>query len=106
MTQTADVAIIGGGIMGCSIAYHLASKGMKNVVVFEREELLGMGATAKCAGGVRLQFSTPANVALSQWSMVALERFEEEMGEPIDFKRNGYLFDHLIRFRVDGRIVE
>ena len=49
--QTAEVAIVGGGVIGCSIAYHLAARGMKNVVVFEREELLGMGSTAKCAGG-------------------------------------------------------
>jgi len=90
--RTAEVAIIGGGVVGCSIAYHLASQGMKNVVIFEREELLGTGATAKCAGGVRLQFSTPANVALSQWSIAALKRFEEEIGEPVDFRQNGYLF--------------
>jgi sarcosine oxidase subunit beta len=90
--QTAEVAIIGGGVMGCSIAYHLASLGRKDVVIFEREELLGMGATAKCAGGVRLQFSTPANIALSQWSISALNRFEEEIGEPVDFRQNGYLF--------------
>lgn len=90
--RTTEVAIIGGGVMGCSIAYHLATLGMKNVVIFEREELLGIGATAKCAGGVRLQFSTPANVALSQWSISALKRFEEEIGEPVDFRQNGYLF--------------
>lgn len=90
--RTADVAIVGGGIMGCSIAYHLASLGMKNVVVLEREEFLGMGSTAKCAGGVRLQFSTAANVALSQWSIAALKRFEEEMGQSVDFRQNGYLF--------------
>ncbi len=90
--RTAEVAIIGGGVVGCSIAYHLASQGMKNIVIFEREELLGTGATAKCAGGVRLQFSTPANVALSQWSISALKRFEDEIGEPVDFRQNGYLF--------------
>ncbi len=90
--QTAEVAIVGGGVMGCSIAYHLASRGMKDVVVFEREELLGAGSTAKCAGGVRLQFSTEANVALSQWSIAALKRFEEEIGQPVDFRQNGYLF--------------
>ena len=60
MTRTAEVAIVGGGIMGCSIAWHLASRGMKDIVVFEREEMLGTGATGKCAGGVRLQFSTEA----------------------------------------------
>jgi sarcosine oxidase subunit beta len=90
--RTAEVAIVGGGIMGCSIAYHLASRGVKNVVVFEREELLGTGSTAKCAGGVRLQFSTKANIALSQWSIAAFKRFEEEMGVPVDFRQNGYLF--------------
>lgn len=90
--RTIDVAIVGGGVMGCSLAHHLAAQGMKDVAVFEREDLLGAGATAKCAGGVRLQFSTPANVALSQWSIAALKRFEEEIGEPVDFRQNGYLF--------------
>lgn len=92
MMNKADVAIVGGGIVGASIAYHLALRGWKNVVVFEREEALGTGSTGKCAGGVRLQFSTAANVELSRISIAALERFEEEMGEPVDFKRNGYLF--------------
>ena len=92
MTSTAEVAIVGGGIMGASIAYHLVRRGVKRVVVFEREEALGTGSTGKCAGGVRLQFSTAANVALSRVSIEALERFEEEMGEPVDFRRNGYLF--------------
>jgi sarcosine oxidase subunit beta len=90
--RTADVAIVGGGIMGCSIAYHLATLGTKRVVVFEREELLGTGSTAKCAGGVRFQFSTLANITLSQWSIAALKRFEEEIGQAVDFRQNGYLF--------------
>lgn len=78
--------------MGASLAYHLALGGAKRIVVFEREDALGTGATGKCAGGVRLQFSTEANIALSRASIAALERFEEELGEPVDFKRNGYLF--------------
>lgn len=92
MANNASVAIVGGGIMGTSIAYHLANRGVKDVVVFEREESLGTGSTGKCAGGVRLQFSTAANIEMSRISIAALERFEEEMGEPVDFKRNGYLF--------------
>jgi sarcosine oxidase subunit beta len=92
MARTADVAIVGGGIIGASIAYHLARRGAGEVVVFEREEALGTGSTGKCAGGVRLQFSTAANVALSRLSIEALRRFEEEMGEPVDFRQNGYLF--------------
>ena len=91
-TKTTDVASIGGGIIGASIAYHLAARGVKNIVVFEREEALGMGSTAKCAGGVRLQFSTTVNVEMSRLSIAAFERFEDEMGEIIDFERNGYLF--------------
>ncbi len=92
MAKNVDVAIIGGGIMGTSIAYHLAKRGMKDVVIFEREEALGTGSTGKCAGGVRLQFSTAANIEMSRISIAAFERFEEEMDESVDFKRNGYLF--------------
>ena len=91
-TKNADVAIVGGGIIGASIAYHLAARGVKKIVVFEREEALGTGSTAKCAGGVRLQFSTSVNVEMSRLSIAAFERFEDEIGEAIDFERNGYLF--------------
>jgi sarcosine oxidase subunit beta len=98
---------VGGGIMGASIAYHLGLRGVPNVVVFEREEELGTGSTGKCAGGVRLQFSTAANVQMSRISIEALERFEEELGEPVDFKQNGYLFvltteGHLETFRENA----
>jgi sarcosine oxidase subunit beta len=90
--KRAEVAIVGGGIIGASIAYHLASRGVKGIAVFEREEELGTGSTGKCAGGVRLQFSTRANVEMSRISIEALKRFEEELGNPVDFKQNGYLF--------------
>ncbi|HEY7817221.1 MAG TPA: FAD-dependent oxidoreductase [Vicinamibacteria bacterium] len=107
MVRKAEVAIVGGGIIGASIAYHLAARGVSGVVVFEREEELGMGSTAKCAGGVRLQFSTAANVEMSRLSIAALKRFEEELGQPVDFKQNGYLFaltteDHLAAFRQNA----
>jgi sarcosine oxidase subunit beta len=92
MAKKAEVAIVGGGIIGASIAYHLAARGMSGVVVFEREEELGRGSTAKCAGGVRLQFSTAANVEMSRISIAALKRFEDELGQSVDFKQNGYLF--------------
>lgn len=107
MPKSAEVAIIGGGIMGTSIAYHLAKRGVNDIVIFEREEALGTGATGKCAGGVRLQFSTVANVEMSRVSIAAFERFEDEMDEPVDFKRNGYLFvltteDDLEAFRANA----
>src|SRR2546421_168902 len=59
---TADVAIIGGGIVGSSIAYHLVAADCKNVLVIERETAQGKGSTGKSMGGVRAQFSTPGFV--------------------------------------------
>ncbi len=101
------MAIVGGGIVGASIAYHLAAKGVSGIVVFEREEELGTGSTGKCAGGVRLQFSTAANVEMSRISIAALKRFEEELDQAVDFNQNGYLFvltkeEHLETFRKNA----
>lgn len=89
---TADVVVIGGGVMGASAAYHLAKRGVKNVVLLEKHEFLGAEATGKCAGGIRYQFSTEINVRLSQLSLPMLERFEEETGQSIDLRWPGYLF--------------
>jgi sarcosine oxidase, subunit beta len=89
---TADVVIIGGGVMGTSTAYHLALKGCKDVLLLEREPFLGTQATGRCAGGIRYQFSTEINVRLSQLSLPMLDRFEEELGQSIDRRRLGYLF--------------
>ena len=58
MTETADVVIIGSGIVGSSVAYHLAEQGCTNVLVIEREAHQGKGSTGKSMGGVRAQFST------------------------------------------------
>ncbi|MGW8144715.1 MAG: NAD(P)/FAD-dependent oxidoreductase [Anaerolineales bacterium] len=88
---TADVVIIGGGVMGASTAYHLASRGAKNILLLEREQFFGQGATGRCAGGVRYQFSTDINIRLSLLSLPMLERFEEEIGHPIDYRQCGYL---------------
>jgi sarcosine oxidase subunit beta len=89
---TADVVIIGGGVMGASAAYHLATRGCRNVVLLERAPLLGSGATGKCAGGIRYQFSTDINVRLSLLSLPMLARFEQELGQSIDLRWTGYLF--------------
>ena len=78
--------------MGASVAYHLARRGLTDVVLLEREKLLGTGSTGRNAGGVRHQFSNDANIRLSIESIALLERFEAEVGSPIDFHQDGYLF--------------
>jgi sarcosine oxidase subunit beta len=89
--ERADVVIVGGGIIGASIAYHLAARGVRDVVVLEREHL-GSGSTTRNAGGVRLQFSTEINVRLSLRSLPRIERFQEEMGVDPHLRQVGYLF--------------
>jgi sarcosine oxidase subunit beta len=78
--------------MGASVAYHLARLGITNVVLLEREAALGRGSTGRNAGGVRHQFSHAANIALSIESIRLFERFEDEVGAPIDLHQDGYLF--------------
>ncbi|WP_227356884.1 NAD(P)/FAD-dependent oxidoreductase [Haladaptatus salinisoli] len=84
------VVIVGGGIVGCASAYYLAERGAE-VVVCERSNV-GAGSTERSAGGIRAQFSTPVNVALSRASVRVWERFEEEFGTDIAYRRPGYLF--------------
>lgn len=78
--------------MGASVAYHLAQRGITNVVVLEREAQLGICSTGRNAGGVRHQFSTAANIQLSIESIRMMEQFEDIVGSPIDFHQDGYLF--------------
>jgi sarcosine oxidase subunit beta len=92
LPATAEVVVIGGGVMGASTAYHLALKECRDVLLLERESFFGTQATGRCAGGVRYQFSTEINVRLSQLSLPMLDRFEEELGQAIDRRRLGYLF--------------
>jgi sarcosine oxidase subunit beta len=92
LPRSADIVIIGGGVMGTSAAYHLASGGAKQIVLLEREPFLGQGATGRCAGGVRYQFGTEINIRLSIASLDMLEHFREETGQDIDYRKCGYLF--------------
>ncbi|HEY8825802.1 MAG TPA: FAD-binding oxidoreductase, partial [Candidatus Limnocylindria bacterium] len=91
MRRTADVVIVGGGIIGASIAHHLTKKGVRDILVLERDRL-GSGSTGKNAGGIRLQFSSEINVKLSQRSLPHIERFKDEIGTDPHFHQVGYLF--------------
>ena len=92
VAETADVVIVGGGIVGASIAYHLAEAGGANVLVLEREPHLGRGSTGKSMGGVRAQFSTEINIRLSLFALDFFARFEEATGCPGGYRPQGYLF--------------
>jgi len=91
MEKTADVVIIGGGVVGLSIAYCLALKRAGRIVLFEKGQL-GEGSTSRCVGGIRVQFSTEINIRFSLESLKTFDRFEEEFGVNPEFKRIGYLF--------------
>ena len=84
-----QVIVIGGGVMGTSTAYHLAKLGCRDVVLLEKEQLAS-GSTGLSVGGIRQQFSTEANIRISQESVKVFERFEEEFETEIDFRQYGY----------------
>jgi sarcosine oxidase subunit beta len=92
LPKTADVLIIGGGVMGASTAFHLASAGQKNILLLEKDNFFGQGATGRCAGGIRYQFATEVNIRLSIESLPMLARFEREHGQAIGYQECGYLF--------------
>ncbi|HXG32829.1 MAG TPA: FAD-dependent oxidoreductase [Bryobacteraceae bacterium] len=90
--ETADVVIIGAGIVGSSIAWHLTQAGCRNVLVIERETQQGLGSTGKSMGGVRAQFATAVNIRMSLYSIEVFRRFEELTGHSSGYKPHGYLF--------------
>lgn len=92
MNETADVVIIGGGIVGSSIAYHLTAGGCRNVLVVERETYQGKGSTGRSMGGVRAQFATSVNIQMSLYSIPFYAAFDEVLGYPCGYRPQGYLF--------------
>ncbi len=84
----ADVVVIGGGVIGCSVAYHLARDGGRRVTVVDR----GGGSTERATGGFRAQFATAVNVRLSLLSLDSLLRFADETGVDPGYVPSGYLF--------------
>ncbi|MFF4884716.1 NAD(P)/FAD-dependent oxidoreductase [Streptomyces nigra] len=91
MTAHASAVVVGGGVIGTGIAYHLARAGVPDVVLVERGELAS-GSTSKAAGGVRAQFSDELNIRLGARSLEAFARFEQDTGYDIGLHRVGYLF--------------
>jgi sarcosine oxidase, subunit beta len=91
VTHSADVVIIGGGIVGSSIAYQLTQAGCRSVVILERESHQGKGSTGKSMGGVRAQFSTESSIRMSLYSIPFFRDFEQTMGHPSGYRAQGYL---------------
>src|SRR5262245_4468935 len=86
--ETAEIVIIGGGVVGASVAYHLTEKGARDVLILERESAQGAGSTGKATGGVRAQFETDINIKLSLYSLDFLKNWEFDC----QYEPRGYLF--------------
>jgi sarcosine oxidase subunit beta len=91
VSERADVVVIGGGVMGAAALRYLAELGCPRPVLLERDTLAS-GSTGNCAGGVRTLFSDELNARIGYESIRRLERFEEEVGEQLDLRLDGYLF--------------
>jgi sarcosine oxidase subunit beta len=89
--RNADIAVVGGGILGLCTAFYLAQAGRLKITLLEKD-LLAQASTGLSVGGIRQQFSHPANIRLSQMTLELFSRFEDTFGRPLDFHRVGYLF--------------
>jgi sarcosine oxidase subunit beta len=108
LPEGADILIIGAGVVGCSLAFHLANQGAERVVMLDRGQI-GQGSTAANAGGVRAQFSTEVNIRLGIEAKRMLANFEAETGQSADFRLIGYLFllstpEELAMFKENVRL--
>lgn len=92
MLKGASVAIVGGGVVGASVAYHLAQAGVRDVVILDRAPGPGWGSTGKATGGFRAQFATSVNVKLSLLARESLSRFRDETGVDPGYLQAGYLW--------------
>ena len=90
--RTASLVIIGAGVIGASVAYHLARRGRREILVLDRAPGPGQGSTGKATGGFRAQYATPINVRLSLLSRDKLRCFTEETGGDTGYFPAGYLW--------------
>ena len=88
----AEIVIAGAGVIGASVAYHLARRGCRDVLVIDRASDFGAGSTPKATGGFRAQFDNETEVRLSLLSREKLRAFEEEIGVDSGYRPYGYLF--------------
>ncbi|GAB2662130.1 FAD-binding oxidoreductase [Gordonia jinhuaensis] len=91
LPDSASVVVIGGGVIGTSIACHLAASGLDGVVLVDKGDLAG-GSTCRAAGGVRASFSQSANIEIGLRGLEVYSRFAALYGQQIDFHRDGYLY--------------
>ncbi|MDQ0286394.1 glycine/D-amino acid oxidase-like deaminating enzyme [Desulfofundulus luciae] len=90
MSRTADAVIIGGGLIGCSTAYHLAKRGMKRVVVVEKSTL-GSGSSGKSSAILRCHYTHPELVRMALKSLSIFQNFSEAVGGQCGYTRTGYI---------------
>ncbi len=90
MKSDAEVVIIGGGVTGCGTAYNLAKKGLTDVVLVEKS-YVGSGASGRCGGGIRQQFTSKWNITLAMESVKRFEKMNDELGVDIQYDQGGYL---------------
>jgi sarcosine oxidase subunit beta len=100
--KRAAVAVIGGGVVGASVAYHLAAAGQRDVLVLDRADAPGAGSTGRATGGFRAQYGTAINVRLSLLARAKLEAFREETGVDPGYVRAGYLWLALSQAELDA----
>src|SRR5262245_56131262 len=86
--KNAEIVIIGGGVVGASVAYHLTERGVRDVVIIEREKMLGLGSTGKATGGVLAQFETDINIKFSLYSIDFFRKWDFDC----EYQPRGYLF--------------
>lgn len=97
MKKRADIVVIGAGVVGASVAYHLAEHGARNVLMLERGERQGLGSTGAATGGVRAQFETDINIRMSLYSLGFFREWEFDC----EYEPAGYLFFATTKQQLD-----
>jgi sarcosine oxidase subunit beta len=104
------VVIVGAGVMGASVAWHLASRGCRDIVLLDRGSAPGAGSTSRATGGFRAQYATAINVRLSLVAREKLRRFAEEVGGDCGYQPFGYLWLASSEMEMDalgeGRVIQ